>query len=166
MPPEDVESLLPSQNAREKGSGYLSLLANTAPSRRKFVQAMCTLTAVSLLGLLFFGSFGGSRNSTNIVDLPPPLYDNSTTEPPHVAVAPPFVDPFGAEFNLIGPPTNHFRGRYSQSFSREIINIYINHTDNLRSDRKYISSWISAGWSASLSFSFFAIPDQFLQPMM
>jgi len=93
-------------------------------SRRRFIYAACTsLATISLLGLLFF-VFWAQEPTTR-----PAAEDLSLLEPEHVNVSAPItIDPWGPEANLIGSPTVQFR-------------------DNLRADRKYITSWISAGWT-------------------
>ncbi|RDB28949.1 hypothetical protein Hypma_015821 [Hypsizygus marmoreus] len=122
---EDSETLLAHRPAPSRS--FLSGIISMA-SRRRFAVATCSLTAVSLLGLWFFGSLwaAGPKPVAVIEDeisTIPPIPINSSES--SVAVV---VDPLGPEFNLVGRPTKHFR-------------------DSLRPDRKYITSWISAGWT-------------------
>jgi hypothetical protein len=52
---------------------------------------------------------------------------------------------------ILGPPTSRFRGLPQKLLVRlsSLVTFFGFHSDNLRSDTKYITSWISAGWCKS-----------------
>ncbi|KAG5647758.1 hypothetical protein DXG03_008481 [Asterophora parasitica] len=115
---EDAESLL-AHHPPQKHSAWARY--TSIASKRRFLVAVFSFATVSFLALGFLRSpWTDQRSFTPILD--PQTSTNSST--PTVAL----VDPHGPEANLIGAPTAHFR-------------------DNLRNDRKYITSWISAGWT-------------------
>ena len=51
---------------------------------------------------------------------------------------------------LLGPPTRRFRGSFKVTLPPPSSIITCFHSDNLRNDTQYITSWISAGWSECL----------------
>ncbi|KAF5385096.1 hypothetical protein D9615_001270 [Tricholomella constricta] len=121
---EDAESLLAHHPPHKHPAWHR--YASIA-SKRRFLVAVCTLAAVSFLALAFFRSLwtGGRALIPIIQDFPPPQTHLNSSVANSSAVT---LDPLGPEANLIGPPTARFR-------------------DNLRPDRKYITSWVSAGWT-------------------
>ncbi|KAF8078913.1 hypothetical protein FPV67DRAFT_1663582 [Lyophyllum atratum] len=123
---EDSEALLAHPSQKHPGwHRYLSILG-----KRRFLVAICSLAALSLLSLSFFRTLWAARRTTIpvIEDRPPSTYENSSVVPQNSSTIIALVDPLGPEGNLIGVATAHFR-------------------DNLRPERKYITSWISAGWT-------------------
>jgi len=136
---------------------------STVKTRR--LVTICVVVVVSLLTLSFFHYPYGPSQLSNvestvevapsvevapIVEVAPEPKNTSQPEPlPVVSVVP--VDLFGVESNLVGPPTPKFRGELPSSLVDSPSDLST--TDNLRSDRKYITSFISAGWSTSQSLS-------------
>jgi hypothetical protein len=102
---------------------------SSANGRNQHLKTLCKLlAAVSLL------SFG-------VLLLKPLAY-------PDIEEAPAYSAAFHSQSYVQGPPTQRFRGhlihsRYCSRISQQLA------TDNLRNDTKYITSWISAGWSTS-----------------
>jgi len=87
--------------------------------KRRYLYASCaSLTAISLFGLLFFTLWAEQPTINPIADDLIPLNSSFISA----------SDRLGPADNLIGPPTSRFR-------------------DNIRIDRKYITSWVSAGWT-------------------
>jgi hypothetical protein len=54
---------------------------------------------------------------------------------------------------LLGPPTERFRGMSLPRHPSPHGQIIHSHLDNLRNDTKYLTSWISSGWSEHLPHS-------------
>lgn len=111
----------------------------TSRRRRIVVTAVAVFSVFTLLGLAYLSS---SRPLLVSQDTPPALSLDHT----------PKLDRKSA---LLGPPTSRFRGS-PQRFLLHISSILTRlHSDNLRNDTKYITSWISAGWSECPSHRFF-----------
>jgi hypothetical protein len=62
--------------------------------------------------------------------------------------APTYSAAFHSQSYVQGPPTQRFRGQLIRSRHFSPISQQLA-PDNLRNDTKYITSWISAGWSTS-----------------
>jgi hypothetical protein len=74
-----------------------------------------------------------------------PLENNATTAPAQE------VHRFDSQLYLRGLPTDKFRGMSTTpAFAGDPK--FIPRPDNLRPEVKYITSWISAGWSMSFVF--------------
>ncbi|TFK90807.1 hypothetical protein K466DRAFT_583411 [Polyporus arcularius HHB13444] len=132
-------SLSSSPSARSLSKRYMTYI----PKRRSFV-ALLSLTVLSLVAFSF--TFLG-RSANALLPVPgyttavPPSSDANPSSVPGDAatehdsepeISTPYPDEFDDELAhspyLLGPPTASFR-------------------DNLRTDTKYITSWISAGWT-------------------
>ena len=112
------------------------------PKRRSLIALLC-LAVLSLVAFSF--TFLGSPDALHRVpgySAVPPSLDadiSSGSDDASAATDPGTPPPYPEEFEdelahspyVLGPPTPSFR-------------------DNLRNDTKYITSWISAGWSAYL----------------
>lgn len=116
------------------------------PPRRKSTFILCAFASVVSLGVLASWAVSGSSASTayvapqpakppveDVLDVPfnnvslPEVHEDDELPIPEELPTPEF-SPY-----VLGPPTQSFR-------------------DNLRNDTKYITSWLSAGWSASTVF--------------
>ena len=117
------------------------------PRQRYMYTACVCIAAVSIVGLL--------ATTLRTMDQSPlyPLIDHERDD----GLAPPLcpqipiqthnhLDPMNY---LNGPPTERFRGLlyFSMNLNALVEDIYLSIKDNLRLDTKYITSWISAGWS-------------------
>lgn len=103
-----------------------SLQAN---NRWRSVWTLCTVLAgVSLLsfGVLLFAKPSNYRN---------------------VQDAPEYASVLNSQSYVQGPPTQSFRGQFNQWRPSCYLTTIV--SDNLRNDTKYITSWVSAGWSTS-----------------
>jgi hypothetical protein len=109
----------------------------TSRRRRIVVTAVAVFSVFSLLGLAYLSS---SR----------PLLVSQDPAPVPSLNRTPSLDRKSA---LLGPPTSRFRGS-PQGYSSTFPDIVRFHSDNLRNDTKYITSWISAGWSECPSYRF------------
>lgn len=124
-----------------------------AKPRRRFVFIGClTLVGVSIVSL-FGSTLWTLRPSTYALadsgmGSPQHLENNATTAPTAPAQE---VDRFDSQLYLRGPPTDRFRGM-STTPTFASGPKFIPRPDNLRPEVKYITSWISAGWSMSSIF--------------
>ncbi|KAG6910509.1 hypothetical protein DXG01_009928 [Tephrocybe rancida] len=116
---EDAESLLVNRQS-PRWQNYLAVAG-----KRRFIIAVSLAVLVSLFGLSVFRSSWSNEHTIipvaeDVVEkvIPPSTPLNSSA----------LVDHLGPADNLLGLPTANFR-------------------DNLRDDRKYITSWVSAGWT-------------------
>ena len=135
---------------------------SSVKNRRLATISVLVVFSLLTLSFLHFPSEPGqSENVASIVDVEvaPELFPNTTSRPESLPVVP--VDPFGVESNLIGLPTSQFRGT-GYHLTSHTFWIDCSTTDNLRSDRKYITTWISAGWSTSQSLLFLLLTDHIL----
>jgi len=97
--------------------------------RRRSVCTLCiVLAGVSLL------SFGA------ILFAKPLKYLNAEDPPA-------YPDILSSQLYLQGSPTQSFRGQLNHQ--RPPHRLITTASDNLRNDTKYITSWVSAGWSTS-----------------
>lgn len=111
----------------------------TKPRHRNIYTACVCIAAVSIFGLL----------ATTLRTLKSPLYplvdeerESGRTSQMCLQTAN-HLDPINY---LNGPPTDRFRGSLSSmDLKAPIEDLCL--TDNLRPETKYITSWISAGWS-------------------
>lgn len=115
-----------------------------APKRRLIATACLSLAAIVLVTLSF------TTLATHEQNLAVPAFEHSlpsldvdvsspvTHDQPPESIKEPQPEELEDEYEyspfVLGPPTQSFR-------------------DNLRNDTKYITSWISAGWSTRLSYS-------------
>jgi hypothetical protein len=138
---------------------FLPKIAKSPTGRRRllFAVAACTsLAVVSFCGLFIFTFWTRhpvvhspiSQDSSSYVSVndSSPI-DESKIDP---FVEPePFeeIDPWDPSHYLNGPPTGKFRGWYIlKTRDGEKIEMII-YIDNIRDEYKYLTSWISAGWS-------------------
>ncbi|KAG6837668.1 hypothetical protein H0H93_004944 [Arthromyces matolae] len=109
-----------------------SLLAHRSSPRWQNYIAVASkrrsIVAVSFAILVSFASFSVFRPSWSDQNLPTPLIEESIQNLSITSNSSLAINALGPAANLRGSPTSKFR-------------------DNLRHDRKYITSWISAGWT-------------------
>jgi hypothetical protein len=119
---------------------------------RARLLCLTSLVAVSL-GLVFLISWSTQFPRWNFVSeevpadffLPPPLTTSAPAPAPTQAPTQAALHPLHPLASLNGPPTASLWGL---CLLHVLTPFLIHHTiDNLRNDTKYISSWISAGWS-------------------
>jgi hypothetical protein len=102
----------------------------TSRRRRVVVTTAAALSALSLLVLAYFSS----SRPLLLVPQDPILPPKDSTPP------------WDRKSVLLGPPTDRFRGEPPENCTTLVVTSVL-HLDNLRNDTKYITSWISAGWS-------------------
>ena len=102
----------------------------TSRRRRVVITTAAALSAISLIVLAYFSS----SRPLLLVSQDPILPPKDSTPP------------WDRKSVLLGPPTDRFRGEPSETFTTLAVTFGF-HLDNLRNDTKYITSWISAGWS-------------------
>ncbi|KAH0591053.1 hypothetical protein H2248_001162 [Termitomyces sp. 'cryptogamus'] len=117
---EDAESLLANRPYPRWQSWF------AVAGKRRFIVVISFGALASLLGLSVFRS-AWIPNQHSVIPVAEAISEASTISNSSINLSS-FVDPLGPAANLLGPPTPNFR-------------------DNLRADRKYITSWISAGWT-------------------
>ncbi|TFK30925.1 hypothetical protein FA15DRAFT_662992 [Coprinopsis marcescibilis] len=123
----ELESFL--QNPRESGR-------KRGINKRWIATAWISLGIVAATGFILSGIwFSSSQHPETTSRLEGPKVDTTLKNPEVLPVAPPVQpvvveesDPYDSSNFIRGPPTNHFR-------------------DNLRPDKKYITTWLSAGWT-------------------
>ena len=111
--------------------------ASLIPIRRKSALVLCAFVSVVSLGILAsFAVRGASLRLVAPQAVDSPIQDfvqapiNSTLDEDSAEEVAPEPEPeLDYSPYVLGPPTQSFR-------------------DNLRNDTKYITSWLSAGWSA------------------
>lgn len=130
--------------------------------RRRYLYVACVgIAAVSIISILATAvrTMGQSALYPLVDDKRETVFQVSSQTCPQttqtIIQTPKYLDPLNY---LNGPPTDRFRG--SLCFSMQsVLTEDIHLQDNLRLDMKYITSWISAGWSAYKSTITFCIPQ-------
>jgi hypothetical protein len=109
---------------------HLDFIPHKFGRRRKLVIAVGSLLSIFSLLILAYISF---------FRLPLDLPEDNIIQPDPVLS-------WNRKAPLLGPPTSRFRGM--NSFTAPLFYSAHPFPDNLRNDTKFITSWISAGWSS------------------
>jgi len=108
-------------------------ITTPAPNRRLIFAVCASLTLAALFALVgfsFWTSYPSSHARLYYSSRSGAIFSEQLPSEllSHIAVNDTVLDPLDPLASLMGPPTRKFR-------------------DNLRNDKKYLTSWISAGWT-------------------